>query len=229
MVTSNTYLYNPPAADLVLNGFSRIQIRPPEMTDQHLTDAGTEAQLLMVSVSNRNPNRYGMETPTVSLTQGVPTYNLPNRTILIGIVYMTVGTQPDSFDRPLGPISASDYGAIPNKTQQGPPSTYFLSLLPVPTITLWPTPDDGGPYVLNVQSFRQQQDISLANGQNFDAPYRMLDAMAAGMAFRLARIYKPELEAKREADWERAWQEFTAQDQENVPLNVIPGLSSYFR
>jgi hypothetical protein len=44
----------------------------------------------------------------------------------------------------------------------------------------------------------------------------------------MARIWKPELEAKREMDWEKAWNEFASADQEDVPFSVVPGLSSYF-
>lgn len=229
MTSSGTFSYNPSIANVVLNGFSRIQIRAAELTTEHLNDAAMEANLLMVSVSNRQPNSAAIETITIPLVQGVPTYNLPNRTLLISIVYLTTGTSPNVFDRPLGPISNSDYAAISNKMTQGPPDTCWFQLLaPTPQLTFWPTPDGAGPYVANVQSFRQQQDASLQNGQTWDAPYRLLDALSAGMAYRLSRIYKPELTQMRKAEWDEAWAEFAQIDEANVQLNVVPGLSGYF-
>lgn len=229
MTSSGTWAFAPTSGDLVLNSFGRIQMRGPELVADHLSNAAMEANLLMVQFSNRNPNRWALETPTIPLVQGTATYALPSRTIAIAVAYMTTGTGTSSYDRPLGNISAADYAAIPTKYTQGSPTSVFFSLLPIPTLTFWPTPDGNGPYVVNVQSFRQQQDVSLQNGQTLDAPYRFLDAFAAGMAYRLSRFYKPELTQMRKLEWEEAWQEAAQRDQEDVNLYIVPGLSGYFR
>ena len=229
MTTSLTYSFNPAIGDLVINAFARCGIRGPELTAEHLADAATECNLLNVQFSNRTPNQWQGETVPISLSQSVATYLLPNRTIAIGVAYLTTNAGTSSaFDRPLGPISASDYSAIANKTTQGPPTSVWLQLLPVPQITLWPVPDGNGPYVLNVQSYRQQQDLSIAGGQNIDAPYRFLDAFTAGLSARLARIYAPALYPMRKADFEEAWQESSQRDQEDANLYISVGLSSYF-
>ena len=205
------------------------EFRSPELTAQHLQDAGLEVNLLSVQFSNRNPVQYALETPTIPLVTGQSTYSLPNRTLAIGIVYVTNGYgTAAAYDRPLGSLSASDYGALPNKTIQGAPTSYNFQLLPVPEIVFWPVPDGNGPYLANVQSFRQQQDVSLVNGQTLDAPYRFLDAFTAGLAARLARIYAPALYPIRKQDWEDAWQEVSQFDQANDTLYVVPGLASYF-
>ena len=203
-------------------------MRPPELTAEHLANAAMEANLLSVSFSNRNPNGYMLETPTINLEQGIPTYSLPMRTLAIAIVYLTTNTGAAAFDRPLGNISNTDYAAISNKTTQGPPTSVWFNLLPTPTLTFWPVPDGNGPYVANVQSFRQNQDVALSNGQTIDAPYRFLDAFAAGMAYRLSRMYKPELTQMRKQEWEEAWQETAMRDQQDVSLYIVPGLSHYF-
>ena len=229
MTSSSTYSYNPAVSDLVLNAFARIGIRSPELTAQHLADAATECNLLSVSFSNRNPYQYALETPTITLTPGVSTYSLPNRTLAIGIVYVTQNYGTGSaFDRPLTPISASDYGALPDKIIQGPPTIFNFQLFPIPQIIFWPVPDSNGTYVANCQSFRQQQDVSIVGGQTLDAPYRFLDAFTAGLAARLARIYAPALYPMRKQDWEEAFQEVTQMDQPDDTLFISPGLSSYF-
>lgn len=229
MTSSGTWTFAPAAGDLVLNSFGRIQMRGPELVADHLSNAAMEANLLMVQFSNRNPNRWALETPTIPLVQGTATYALPNRTIAIAVAYMTTGTGTSAYDRPLGNISSTDYAAIPTKYTQGPPTSVFFSLLPVPTLTFWPTPDGASPYVVNVQSFRQQQDVSIQNGQTLDAPYRFLDAFAAGMAYRLSRFYKPELTQMRKLEWEEAWGEAAQRDQADDTLYIVPGLSGYFR
>ena len=229
MTSSGTYAFQPAVGDLILNAYARCNIRGPELTSQHLQDAAMEVNLLNVQFSNRNPNQYALETPTITLTQGVSTYSLPNRTLAIGIVYITQNfSTPSAFDRPLGPVSASDYGAIPNKTIQAAPTIFNFQLFPVPEIKFWPVPDGNGTYVANVQSFRQQQDLSITGGQTLDAPYRFLDAFTAGLAARLARIYAPALYQMRKQDWEEAWQEVITLDQPDDTYFITPGLSSYF-
>lgn len=223
-----TYSYNLAIGDVILQAFSRCNIRGPELTAQHLQDAGVEANLLNVQFTNRLPNQYSLETPTISLVQGTSVYQLPNRTVAIGLAYLTTSpSTPSAVDRPLNPISATDYAAIPTKTTQGTPSCFWLQLLPTPQVTLWPVPD-AGPYVLNVQSFRQQNDLSITGGSNIDAPYRYLDAFVAGLAARLARNWAPALYPLRKTDWEDAWAEVTTTDQEDVPLQIVCGLQSYY-
>ena len=162
--------------------------------------------------------------------QGTSSYSLLANTVATGVIYLTTASGTSSaFDRPLTPISAADYAAIPNKITQAPPTTYWVNLgIPTPTITVWPVPDGNGPYVLNVQSFRQSQDVSLNGGQTIDAPFRFLDAFTAGLAARLARIYAPALYQLRKADWEEAWQEASQRDQEDAALYISVGLSGYF-
>lgn len=229
MTTSSTYAYNPQVAELVLNAYARCGIRSPELTAQHLADAAMEVNLLSVQFSNRNPHQYALETPTITLVQGQSTYSLPNRTLAIGIVYITQNFGTGSaFDRPLGPLSASDYGAIPNKTIQAAPTSFNFQLFPVPQIVFWPVPDGNGTYVANCQSFRQQQDISITGGQTLDAPYRFLDAFTAGLAARLARIYAPALYQMRKQDFEEAFQEVITLDQADDNWYIVPGLASFY-
>jgi len=228
MTTSSTYAYNPAVGDLIINAFARCQIRSPELTAQHLQDAATELNLLSVQFSNRNPYQYTLETPTITLIPGQDTYTLPNRILAIGIVYVTQNFGTGSaFDRPLNSISASDYGAIPNKTIQGAPTLYNFQLFPVPEIKFWPVPDANGTYVANVQSFRQQMDVSIVGGQTLDMPYRFIDAMTAGLAMRLARIYAPALYPMRKQDFEEAFQECSQADQADDTFFITPALQSY--
>lgn len=230
MTSSSTYSFNPAVSDLVLNAFARIGIRSPEITAQHLSDAAMEVNLLSVQFSNRNPHQFALETPTITLIPGQATYSLPNRTLAIGIVYVTQNFGTGSaFDRPLNPISASDYGAIPNKTIQAAPTIFNFQLFPVPEIKFWPVPDSNGTYVASIQSFRQQQDVSIVGGQTLDTPYRALDAFTAGLAARLARIYAPALYPTRKQDWEEAFQEFSQLDQADDTWYIVPGLDSYAR
>jgi hypothetical protein len=234
MTTSGTYAYSPPAAEVFAAGFSMIGVRRPELTVEHISDATYQANMLMVDFSNRNPNQWALETQQVPLTPAVNVYTLTNRTIAIGAAYISITVGGTTNDRLMAPMSATEYAAIPIKTQQGFPNSYWVNLaIPAPKIHIYYTPDSAYTYTLNLVTFRQMQDISPANGQNLDAPYRFLDAFTTGLAARLAINYpdqrRPTLPKDLEMLYEKRSGVASAQDQENVNLYVIPGLYGYFR
>ena len=224
-----TYTFAPSAADLVHYAFSLINMRPTELTTQHSWDAGMAANMAMIDMSNRNPMRFAMETIPVPLTEGTATYPLPARTLAVSIVMLSTTVAGTTVERALGPISAYQYAAMPEKAQEGPPTSYFFSLLAVPTITFWPSPDTGGPYVANCQTFRQLQDVDLTNMQGVDSPYRFLDALATSVAARLAESYQPAKAPGLYASYENRMRLAQGRDQESTPISIAPALGSYFR
>jgi len=228
MTSTGTYAFAPSAADVILNAYSMIQIRRTEMTTQHLQDAYMAANLVMVDLSNRNPLRWTMETQTQVLS-ATATYTLSARTIAIAMAYLSFTTEPN---RVLGPISASEYAAVPNKSQTAPPTTYFFSLLTTPTITLWPVPDAASiaaGATLNMQTFRQLQDVQVDQGATLDAPYRFLDVVTTGVAARLAEMYRPERADSLDAKYEKRLTLAQGRDQESVPFFLTPALAGYFK
>jgi hypothetical protein len=229
MATSGTYSFSPSVGEIALNAFNRIQIRRTEITQQHLADAANEANFVQVEFSNRLPNLWLAETYSVSLVAGTASYALLPRLIAPMAVYMTTTSGSVSTDRILAPISTYEYAALPNKTTQGPPTSFWFDRQETPVVYLWPVPDDAATYTLKLRMVSQPQDANLPNGVTPEIPYRWLDAFTASLAARLATIYRPELEAKRQADAERSWQIAAAEDTEQVPLYIFPSLSGYYR
>lgn len=232
MATTGTYSFAPSAADLILNAYGMIGVRRPEITQQHMQDAYLQANLLMVDFANRSPNRWTMETTSQLLTSGAASYSLPPQILSIAIAYIDTTSGGVTTSRVLGPISATDYAAIPNKNQLALPTSYFFSLLTTPTITLWPTPDDAQTYTLRMQTFRQTQDVAIAGGVNIETPYRFLDAFTTGLAARLAVIYPPKDPNATDRINKLFNDRFTlaAQaDQEKTPMYVRPSFAGYYR
>jgi hypothetical protein len=230
MASSGTTAFQPSIGEMAINAFNRIQIRRTEISTQHLADAANEANFVQVEFSNRLPNLWLAETYTVSLTQGTASYTLPARLISPMAVYLT--TTPTSgtpYDRIIAPLSTYEYAALPEKTEQGAPNSFWFDRQIQPIVYVWPVPDANASYSLNLRIISQPDDAKLPNGVTADIPYRWLDAFTAALAARLAVIYRPELEAKRQADAERAWQIAATEDTEQVPLFFIPGISGYFR
>jgi len=72
-------------------------------------------------------------------------------------------------------------------------------------------------------------DILIDGGETPDIPQRWWDAVVAELSYRMARVWKPEMEAVRKVDAQEAWNIAATADTENVPLSIAPGLDSYFR
>lgn len=229
MATTGTYAYNPNAADFVLNAFARIQLRGPELTQQHLQDAYNEANLLQVEFANRQPNLWTTELYTATLSDGTATYSLPARAISILAAYVSTTSGSTTTDTILTPISTTDYAAIPVKADEGAPSQYWYNRQLTPQVTLYPTPDDATTYTLNLRMLSQLEDVSLASGATLDLPYRWMDAFTSGLAARLAQIYKPELADRLDTRAERAWMIAAKEDQEDVPITIAPEIGGYYR
>jgi hypothetical protein len=148
--------------------------------------------------------------------------------ILDAVIQQNTDTS-SQFDRVIMPISRTEYSQTPNKLLQAPPTVFWFDRLINPTVTLWPVPDQTSTYTLNYYAVTQIQDSELTDAQTVDIPYRWLDAMASGLAARLAAIYAPERAQMLDAKAEQAYTIAATQDTENVPLYIMPGLSGYFR
>lgn len=229
MTTSGLYSYNPAAGNLALSAFARIGIRRTEITAQHMADAEQEANLVQVEISNLLPNLWLDELYTQALSEGVATYTLPSRLVAFQAPAIRLSSGGVDTDRLIFAFSTYEYQAIPNKSQEGPPTAYWLSMLTTPEITFWPVPDADDTYTFRVRMLRQVQDASLSNGITADMPFRALDMFVAKLAHRLARIYARDLEPQRKMDAQEAWNIFATTDKEQVPTYLVPtGVQNYW-
>jgi hypothetical protein len=148
--------------------------------------------------------------------------------VIILDAFIRTSTGSTQYDRVIMPISRTEYSATPNKTLEAPPTVFWFDRLINPTVTLWPVPNQNG-LTLGYYAVTQIQDANYDNGQTLDIPYRWLDAASSGLAARLATIYAPDRVALLGPRAEQAWNIAAAQDVENVPTYIIPGLSGYYR
>lgn len=229
MTASGTYAFNPAVSDITLNAYSRIGLRRPALTADHLQDAADEANFLLVEWSNKQPLLWTSEVQSFPLIQGTATYTLSVQTVMVLIAYIQTTVGSTTIDRVISPVSTTEYASMPDKTTQGIPSTFWLDRQTTPTVTLWQPPDATGTYTLKLRTVRQIQDSKLPSGVTAEVPYRFLDAFAAGLAARLARMHAPALEELRKKDAVEAWTIAATQDVENVNLYIYPSLGSYYR
>jgi hypothetical protein len=230
LTSSGTYNFSLSNSNLSLASYERIQIRAPELRQEHMVSAYREMNLLLSRWSNQTPALWKVVRTQTILTAGTATYTLPQyQTIILDAsIVLNFGGSNESR-RYITPISRTEYLSYANQQAQGAPTVFWADRLITPTVTFYPVPDGGGPYTFDYFSVYQMQDANLAGGETPDIPYRWYDAMIADLAHRLSRIYAPNLEQLRKLDAKEAWDIAAAQDTENVPLTLAPDLSSYFR
>ncbi len=227
-VYSGSYSFAPSGGEIIMNAYQRIAIRPTELLAHHIQAGVMELNLLLQKMNNLQPNLFAVDLQALPIVQGQATYSLPAETVMITNAYLSTGSGTSKVDRLIWPLSQTEYAAIANKASQGTPTTFWFNRTISPTITLYLTPDGNGPYTIYYYRVRMIQDATLPSGVNVEVPPRWLDALVAGLAHRLARIYQPQLEQIRKADADEAWTIAATQDVENVALNIIPGLGGYF-
>ena len=229
MATSGAYSFLPSCGELAIAAYRRIGIHRAEIVTEHLADAKTELNLMQVQWANLGPLLWTVDLQTVSMIAGQVTYSVPANTVMMLDVYIsTPNGDGTSSDRIISPLSRTEYASMPNKLGQGAPTSFWFDRLISPTVTLWPAPDGSEP-TFSYYRFTQPQDANLVNATNPQIPYLCLDAYVAGLSHRLARIYKTEMEAAREADATKATNLMLSQLTENVPLYISPTTDSYWR
>jgi hypothetical protein len=238
MASSGTYAFSPSNGEIVLAAYERVDVRGPAIRSEHMLSARRELNFMFSEWSNRGVNLWELNRTQTTLTQGTATYLVPAKTIMIldSSIVLNFG-QSNESRRYITPISYSEYMTYANQQTPGPPTVYFFDRLIAPTVTFWPVPDGNGPYTWDYYSYTQIQDANLASGETPDVPWRWNDALVAGLAARLAKIYPPQgapmadriaFEQAREKDAEKAFTIAATQDTQNVPLKFAPQITAYF-
>lgn len=226
MTTSGTYAFNPALGEIVLYAYQNIGVRPAAVLQEHMESARMATNMMLSRWSNQGVNLWAVDLVTVPLVEGQTTYAVDGNTIMVLDAYTTTDS---GIDRVIMPISRTEYASYPNKTQQGFPTSYWFDRLVSPTLTLWPVPDGSSATILKYYRVRQVQDANLQNGENVEIPYRWLEALSDGLAYRLARIWAPQMAVALKAQADESYQIAAEQDVENVNTYISPMIGGYFR
>lgn len=125
-----------------------------------------------------------------------------------------------SSDLLLSRLSRSEYVAIPQKTQTGRPTSFYVDRQISPTITFWNTPDDTVSMIYYTY-IRQVQTTTAAN-QTTDLPYRFIEALTAHLATKLAVKYALQRVEALQRMAELSYKLAADEDRERVTMTMIP-------
>jgi hypothetical protein len=226
MTTSGTYTFNPGLGEIVLYAYMNLGIRPTSLLQEHMDTARMATNMMLSRWSNQGVNLWAVDLIETPLIEGQSTYAVQPNTVMILDAYTTTD---QGIDRVIMPVSRTEYASYPNKEQQGFVTSFWYDRLISPTITLWPVPDGTSATILKYYRVRQIQDSNLQNNENVEIPYRWLECFADGLAYRLARIWNPQMAVALKAQADESYMIASNQDVENVGIFISPMVGGYFR
>jgi hypothetical protein len=143
MTTSGVAAFNLDLNEIVEEAFERAgsELR----TGYDLRTARRSLNLLFADWANRGINMWTFEQGTLTFTQGLATYALPNDTVdlLEHVIRTGAGNSSTQSDLTITRISVSTYATIPNKMQQARPIQVWFQRLDGQTSSVGTTLNGG--------------------------------------------------------------------------------------
>ena len=226
MSTSGTYTFNPSLGELTIYAYQLIGVRPTALLQEHMDSARLATNMMFTRWSNQGVNLWQVQLTTTPLVAGISNYGVTSNTVVILDAYIEYGSP--AIDRIILPISRTEYASYPNKSQQGFPTTFWFDRQLSPTVTLWPVPD-GTQTSLKYYSVLRIQDANMNGTDEVDIPPIWLEAMAYGLAERLARIWAPEKVVLVKPMADESYDIASRQNVETAQQYISPQLSGYWR
>ncbi len=189
MASSGTYVYAPEIAEFVEESFERVGTDPAALTGRHARSARTSLNLLFSEWATQGVMPFVVEQmPNIAMVVNQPNYSVPVGTLAILDPIFIRPTGSVSLATPIQPISRGDYERIPNKTYSGLATNMFFDR---PTLTFWTWPI--GQFITDAIGYwrlRRIQDVVTAS-ETPDVPYQLYEALASGLAAKLALKFNP--------------------------------------
>ena len=199
-------------------------------TGYDLRTARRSANIMMAEWANRGINMWTIESGSIPLVQGTATYNLPADTVdlLEHVIRTGSGNAATQSDLTITRISVSTYATIPNKLSQARPiQVYIDRKQDVPTVTVWPIPDQGpsgSPYYTFVYWRLRRMDNIDTGSNTADVNFRFLPCLTAGLAYYIAMKIPegvPRL-GMLKTEYESQWQLAADEDREKAADRFVP-------
>ena len=228
---------------MTISGVANFDMNFTELAEEAFERAGREmrsgydlrtarrsANIMMAEWANRGINMWTIESGSIPLVQGTATYNLPADTVdlLEHVIRTGSGNAATQSDLTITRISVSTYATIPNKLSQARPiQVYIDRKQAVPTITVWPIPDQGpsgSPYYTFVY-WRLCRIDNMGTGVNTaDVNFRFLPCLTAGLAYYIAMKIPEGMQRLGilKAEYESQWQLAAEEDREKAADRFVP-------
>ena len=199
-------------------------------TGYDLRTARRSANIMMAEWANRGINMWTIESGSIPMNTGTATYNLPADTVdlLEHVIRTGSGNTATQSDLTITRISVSTYATIPNKLSQARPiQVYIDRKQDVPTVTVWPIPDQGttaSPYYTFVYWRLRRMDNIDTGSNTADVNFRFLPCLTAGLAYYIAMKIPEGMQrlSMLKTEYESQWQLAADEDREKAADRFVP-------
>lgn len=202
--------------------YERVGREASDLSANDVQSAVRSLSYLFAEYANRGVNLWKVELQSQALTQGLQSFALTSDVVEIFNCFRRETSGGVTTDTQMSSISRAEYMNIPNKQQQGPPTQYWFERTITPSVFLWQAPDNAN-YTMYMNCMLMQDDPGAVTN-TLDAPQRYFDAIAGGLAARLAVKWAPEKVGLLQGLADKAFELAAAEDTENVPMRITPNV-----
>ena len=98
MTTSGISNFDPSLSDIILEAFDRLEMRPTELTSEHVISARRSLNFELTAWSSQVPLLWAIDSQTIPLQQGVATYTIPSDTVTMLDTYVRTYQLSNQFN-----------------------------------------------------------------------------------------------------------------------------------
>jgi|TARA_R100001510_G_scaffold52116_1_gene52568 hypothetical protein len=220
MATSSSTDFELDVAEYIEEAYERcgLEVR----TGYDLTSARRSLNIMLAEWANRGLNQWTIEQRTQTVTAADTEYSLGTDVIdILSAVVRRNGT-----DFAISRISRDSYLAIPNKTQTGRTTQFFLDRQITPNLKIWPAPENSTD-VIHFDALTRIQDADAAVN-TLEIPFRFYPCLTAGLAYYLSLKKNPQLTQMLKVVYEEEFERAMGEDRDRSSFTVTPEYA-YFR
>lgn len=220
MTTSGTYDFaESEQVDIITEAYERIGRNPASLSSQDVNSATRSLNYLFSDWANDGPNLWEVDLVALPLLADQQSYTLDVETVYLLQVYTRTTLGGDNTDLMIQPISRAEYAAVPNKASRAErPTQYYFQRTATPSLFVWPVPQAAGVTLYYYRMKIQQDAGALVN--TLDANNRWMEAIASGLALKLATKFAPDRLPVLAPQYDAAYARAKAEDRERVPLRI---------
>jgi hypothetical protein len=221
MATSGTYNFNLDIDEVIQEATE--MIGGEETLGHTPASARRSINLMLNEWQNKGVLLWSILTTAVTATS-VET-SLPDE--ILDTLAVTYAVNSSATDIALERISREEYHNLPNKTTTGRPTQYAITRgVNNIALFLYPTPNINTG-ILNIECFKQLQDVDRSAGQNAQVPKRFLPALTCGLSYYLS-MKRPGIPMDRiqmlKANYEEKLAFAMEEDRERASMFIRPRL-----
>lgn len=150
--------------------------------------------------------------------------------LLASAGFIKIGSEIISYPNVVGNVLTNCARGQNGTTATSHATAAAITVLNLPCINVWPTPDaGGGPYTFVYWRLRRIQDAGTDGNVEQDIPFRLLPCLVAGLAFYLSQKLPDGLARMQvlKAEYEEQWLIASTEDREKAASRFVPRMTFY--